>query len=121
MDVMIIFYMNTAIVTSDLSIDVRGSKTPILSNRSSVNCSIYWISIYWLIDVQWLIGEGIPNEENIKASIEAVVTKARQEAVEGKEESDESQSSSSNSSSSDSDSSGSKCIVSSHNDKKLLL
>ncbi|XP_050716056.1 ubinuclein-1-like isoform X2 [Eriocheir sinensis] len=52
-------------------------------------------------------GEGIPNEENIKASIEAVVTKARQEAVEGKEESDESQSSSSNSSSSDSDSSGS--------------
>lgn len=57
-----------------------------------------------------LPGEVAPNEENIKASIEAVVTKARQEAVEQKEESDESQSSSSNSSSSDSDSSGSKYI-----------
>ncbi|XP_042223460.1 ubinuclein-1-like isoform X3 [Homarus americanus] len=52
-------------------------------------------------------GETQPNEQSIKASIEAVVSRAREEAGEKKEDSDESASSSSNSSSSDSDSSGS--------------
>ncbi|XP_045138973.1 ubinuclein-1-like isoform X6 [Portunus trituberculatus] len=63
-------------------------------------------------------GEVAPSEENIKASIEAVVNKARQEAVELKEESDESQSSSSNSSSSDSDSSGSSSSSGSDSDEE---
>ncbi|KAK8405110.1 hypothetical protein O3P69_001593 [Scylla paramamosain] len=63
-------------------------------------------------------GEVAPSEENIKASIEAVVSKARQEAVEQKEESDESQSSSSNSSSSDSDSSGSSSSSGSDSDEE---
>lgn len=65
-------------------------------------------------------GDIQPREQSIKESIEAVVSKAREEAGEvaptvvatpgggeKKEESEESQSSSSNSSSSDSDSSGS--------------
>ncbi|XP_069945374.1 ubinuclein-1 isoform X3 [Cherax quadricarinatus] len=52
-------------------------------------------------------GETQPNEQSIKASIEAVVSRAREEATEKKDDSDESASSSSNTSSSDSDSSGS--------------
>lgn len=55
-----------------------------------------------------VVGEIQPNEQSIKASIEAVVSRAREEATDKKDESDESASSSSNSSSSDSDSSGSK-------------
>lgn len=58
-------------------------------------------------------GELQPSDQSIKASIEAVVTKAREEAGEAgsdqrKEESEENTSSSSGSSSSDSDSSASK-------------
>ncbi|XP_071534378.1 uncharacterized protein yem isoform X2 [Panulirus ornatus] len=52
-------------------------------------------------------GETQPSEQSIKASIEAVVNRAREEAGEKKDDSDESASSSSNSTSSDSDSSGS--------------
>lgn len=93
----------------DQGVNTRGSRTTKFLPRLSVHCIVF------------CAGEVIPSEENIKASIEAVVTKARQEAVEGKEESDESQSSSSNSSSSDSDSSGSKYIVSPHISCAVLL